>query len=88
MACSDPEKRMERVLKNTLRVSMSVNKTAGRTKRRWERLEEKAFRYVDGVVRGQQGSASAAANGRHAAAGRSSELVIYRARFGYLELVG
>lgn len=67
---------------------MSVNKTAGRTKRRWERLEEKAFRDVDGVVRGQQGSGSAAAYWRHSAAGRSSELVISRARFGYLELAG
>lgn len=78
---------MERVLTNTLVVSMSVNKTAGKTKRRRERQEEKAFRDVDGDVRDEQGSASASANGRHAAAGRSAALVIYRARFGYLELV-
>lgn len=79
---------MERVLTNTLRVSMSVNKTAARTRRRWERLEEKAFRDVDGVVRGQQGSASAAANGRPAALVEAQSWLIYRASFGYLELVG
>lgn len=78
---------MERVLTNTLVVSMSVNKTAGKTKRRRERQEEKAFRDVDGDGRDEQGSAGAAANGRRAAAGRSAALVIYRARFGYLELV-